>query len=115
VKDFVATSLRWSKIILFLCVTAFFISDLAIHRFDPFHPKSIIQECVQITTTILERTSLFAILALLAYWPWYRNQSSVKPQQYESGDIEKLFRLLLWFDPLRRALREGRLQRLTYF
>jgi hypothetical protein len=114
VKDFVATSVRWSKTILLVCVFAFFVGDLAIHRFDPFHPKSIIQECVQITTTVLERTSLFTLLALLSYWLRYRRQDSLERQDSGGVDIERFFRLLLWFDPLKRALREGRLQRLTY-
>lgn len=102
-----------SKGIILLCIVALFVAQLSIHRFDPFHPKSITNDCIQTTVTMLERNWWFVWLVFLAAVVF---RTRVRRAFFDTQHVAKnqIVHPILLFDPVRRALREGRLRRLTY-
>jgi hypothetical protein len=114
VDTFFGLTVRNFKGIIFCCIAALFIAELAIHRFDPFHPRSITSECIQTTVTPCGKTGWLAIAALLASLFLYKKHTfKVEEVLLNKPPAVALGNTLL-YDPIRQALRRGRLRRLTY-
>jgi hypothetical protein len=115
VNAILLTVAGYSKGIIFFCIAALFVAQLAIHRFDPFHPKSVTSECIQTVVASCARSDWLAIaLALAALFVFTKQRIRSQIGQYFLLRTTYFYEDKL-YDPLQEALRKGRLERLTYY
>ncbi len=105
----------YSKGIIFLLIITLFVAQLSVHRFDPFHPKAVTNDCIQTTVTLLEKKRwliLVGVLVAAFFRRGFCGENFLMASQLD--DVRHGVGVFLLFDPIKRALREGRLRRLIY-